>query len=172
MRLEEQTELFAQRIKRLGRFQFFLRPAYAEGDLGSEVSLLSIWQEDRDKETGVYQFPEAPLIHRLRTALAKQSGIPLKRLLAEQEKRIPPSLPATAYPLSPPQPRQTWPQPRRPSRQRKSGSQTSSDFQPRQRTQPQPPPDGAQAASDAAQAIVPLPVGRQGLPTRRRHNLS
>jgi hypothetical protein len=150
MPLEKQTELFAKRIKNLGRFQFFLRPAYAEGDLGSEVSLLSIWNEDRDKETGAYQFPEAPLMQRLRAALAKQSGIPIQRLLQEQDARIPQALPEPAVRLIPSQPRQ-------PSRQRKS------DFQTRQHTQPQPPTDGA---------TVPLPANRQDLPTRRRHILS
>jgi hypothetical protein len=34
MPLEEQTELFAQRIKKLGRFQFLLRPALSEGHIG------------------------------------------------------------------------------------------------------------------------------------------
>jgi hypothetical protein len=89
MPLEEQTEPFAKRIKRLGRFQFLLRPAIAEGHIGSAVVPLTIRDLDRDKETGEYQFPEAPLIHRLRAALAKQSGIPIHQLLQEQEKRIP-----------------------------------------------------------------------------------
>jgi hypothetical protein len=144
MPLAEQTELFAKRIKRLGRFQFLLRPAIAEGDIGSAVSLLSIWNEDRDKQTGEYQFPEASLLQRLRAALGKQSGIPLKRLLAEQDARIPQAVTEPAVRLIPPQPRQ-------PSRQT------------RQRTLPQPPTDGA---------TVTLPVSRQGLPTRRRHILS
>jgi hypothetical protein len=113
MRLEEQTELFAQRIKRLGRFQFFLRPAIAEGDIGSAVSLLSIWNEDRDKETGAYQFPEAHLMHRLRAALAKQSGIPIARLLQEQDARIPQALPEPIRRLTPVQPRFRQPQPNR-----------------------------------------------------------
>jgi hypothetical protein len=105
MRLEEQTELFAQRIERLGRFQFFLRPAIAEGDIGSAVSLLSIWNEDRGKETGAYQFPEAPLMRRLRAALAKHSGIPIARLLQEHENRVPQLLPEPIRRLTPAQPR-------------------------------------------------------------------
>src|SRR5918998_59812 len=76
MPLEEQTELFAQRIKKLGRFQFLLRPALAEGHIGSEVLPVTIRDLDRDKETEEYQFPEAPLMQRLRTALAKHAGIP------------------------------------------------------------------------------------------------
>jgi len=86
--LEEQTELFAQRIKGLGRFQFLLRPAIAEGHIGQAVLPLSLRDEDRDKETGEYQFPEIPLLQRLRTALAKHAGISVKRLLQEQESRL------------------------------------------------------------------------------------
>jgi hypothetical protein len=86
--LEEQTELFANRIKKLGRFQFLLRPAIAEGHIGSAVLPLTIRDVDRDKITGEYQFPDQPLVQRVRAALAKQSGIPIKRLLAEQEKRL------------------------------------------------------------------------------------
>jgi hypothetical protein len=105
MPLEEQTELFAQRIKGLGRFQFLLRPAVAEGHIGSTVLPLTIRDLDRDKETGEYQFPEVPLMQRLRTALAKQSGVPIARLLQEQENRLPQAVPALTQRLSPPQPR-------------------------------------------------------------------
>src|ERR671914_516346 len=66
MPLEEQTELFAQRIKKLGRFQFLLRPAIAEGHIGSAVLPLTIRDLDWDKETGEYQFPDIPLMRRLR----------------------------------------------------------------------------------------------------------
>jgi hypothetical protein len=109
MPLDEQTELFAQRIKHLGRFQFLLRPAIAEGHIGKEVVRLSIRDEDRDTETGEYQFPDASLVQRVRAALAKQSGIPIQRLLAEQENRVPQVLPEQAVRLSPPQPRQSSP---------------------------------------------------------------
>jgi hypothetical protein len=145
MPLEEQTEIFAQRIKRLGRFQFLLRPAVAEGHIGSAVLPLSIRDLDRD-ETGEYQFPDSDLVARLRSALAKQSGIPIARLLSEQEARIPPALLEKVRSPSPPQPRQ-------PSRQ------------PRQHTQPTPQTDGAQATTTPA---VTTPT----LPTRRRHFLS
>jgi hypothetical protein len=87
MPLEEQTELFAQRIRKLGRFQFLLRPAIAEGHIGSEVLPLSIRDVDRDRITGEYQFPDAPLVARVHAALARQSGIPLKTLLAEAADR-------------------------------------------------------------------------------------
>jgi hypothetical protein len=106
LHLDEQTELFAQRIKGLGRFQFLLRPAIAEGHIGSEVLPLTIRDLDRDKETGEYQFPDIPLMQRLRAALAKQSGIPIQRLLQEQENRLPQALPEPTRRLSPPQPRQ------------------------------------------------------------------
>jgi hypothetical protein len=111
MKLEEQTELFAQRIKGLGRFQFLLRPAVAEGHIGSAVLPLSIRNEDKDKETGEYQFPDAPLVARLRTALAKLAGIPIARLLKEQEHRVPRALPETAGRLIPSQPRHMRSQP-------------------------------------------------------------
>jgi hypothetical protein len=149
MPLEEQTELFAQRIKGLGRFQFLLRPAVAEGHIGSAVAQLTIRDLDRDKETGEYQFPDAPLMARLRSALAKQSGIPLKKLLQKQEKRLPQALPEKE--VSPLQR-----QPRQPSRQRES------DVKTRQHTQPTPPTDGAQATTT-------LPADGHGLPTRRRY---
>jgi hypothetical protein len=106
MPLEEQTELFAQRIRKLGRFQFLLRPALAEGHIGSTVLPLSIRDLDRDKETGEYQFPDIQLMARVRGALAKQSGIPIARLLKEQEARIPLTLPEQPVRLLPSQPRQ------------------------------------------------------------------
>jgi hypothetical protein len=111
MPLEEQTELFAQRIKNLGRFQFLLRPAVAEGHIGSAVLRLSIQDEDRDKATGEYQFPDSALIQRLRRALAKQSGIPIARLLKEQESRVPQALPTQPVRLIPTPPRQMRSQP-------------------------------------------------------------
>jgi hypothetical protein len=91
MPLEEQTELFANRIKKLGRFQFLLRPAVAEGHIGSEVVPMTIRHEDRDPLTGEYQFPDQPLVQRVRAALAKHSGIRIATLLAEQEKRLRPA---------------------------------------------------------------------------------
>jgi hypothetical protein len=111
MPLEEQTELFAQRIKKLGRFQFLLRSAIAEGHIGQDVLPLSIQDLDRDKATGEYQLPDAPLMHRLRTALAKQSGTPMQRLLQEQEKRLPQAVPEPIRRLTPAQPRHRQPQP-------------------------------------------------------------
>ncbi len=114
-------------------------PAVAEGHIGSAALPLSIRQEDVDPETGKYQFPDAPLMARLRAALAKQSGIPVHTILTEQEKRLPPVLPETTWRLMPSQPRQ-------PSRQRPAGRQTSTAVQTRQplpqERQTFPQPDG------------------------------
>jgi hypothetical protein len=82
MPLEEQTELFAQRIKKLGIYQFLLRPALSEGSIGSAVLPLSIHSVDRD------QFPDQAVLARLRSLLAAKSGTPIATLLAEQEARL------------------------------------------------------------------------------------
>jgi hypothetical protein len=89
--LDEQTELFAQQIKKLGRFQFLLRPALAEGHIGSVVLPLTIRHEDVDPYTGQYQFPDNHLIARVRRVLAEKSGIPIQRLLTEQAGRLLPA---------------------------------------------------------------------------------
>ena len=123
MPLEEQTELFAQQIRGLGRFQFLLRPAIAEGHIGSAVLPLSIRDEDIDKDTGEYQFPDAQLVARLRTALAKQAGIPIARLLQEQDARLPQALPETTRRLSPPQQRLRQPQTNGYQEQKRPGAQ-------------------------------------------------
>ena len=153
MPLEEQQELFAQQIKGLGRFRFLFRPAVAEGHVGSAVSSISLRDEDRDRETGEYQFPDAPLITRLRTALAKQSGIPIARLLAEQEKRIPPVLPAMPTRLSPPQPRQTDGQRAHPRARPKPTRQEDRDRQ----TVSQPPVEKAPVSPDETPVSLPHP---------------
>jgi hypothetical protein len=156
--LEEQTELFAQRIKKLGRFQFLLRPAIAEGHIGSEVLQMTIRDLDRDKETGEYQFPEAPLMQRLRTALAKHSGTPIARLLQEQEKRLPQAVPELTRHLSPPQPRLRRQQ-RTPEKVRLPDVQTNGhQQQPRQTRQQQH--TGTHPAS---------PDGKANQPNHPRH---
>jgi hypothetical protein len=153
MNLEEQTEFFAQRIKKLGRLQFLLRPALAEGHIGSEVLPLTIHDLDRDKETGEYQFPDIPLMQRLRTALAKHSGTPIARLLQEQEKRLPQALPQRAVPYTLPQPSRRRPQPR----------QRTSDIQTFPQRHSGAQPDMARTAPDQASPHPPL---------QRRHRLS
>jgi hypothetical protein len=85
MPLEEQRELFAQRIKGLGRFQFLFRPAVTEGQIETAVLPLTIQHEDCDPRTGERQYPDSQLIERFRKALAAQSGMPVKKLLAAQD---------------------------------------------------------------------------------------
>jgi hypothetical protein len=82
MPLIEQRELFAQRIKKLGLYQFLLRPALSEGSIGSAVLPLSIHSVDRD------QFPDQAVVARLRSLLAAKSGTPIAILLAGQEARL------------------------------------------------------------------------------------
>jgi hypothetical protein len=88
MGLEEQKELFAQRVKKLGLFQFLLRPALSEGSIGSSVLPLSIHNIDRDPKSGQAAFPEQQVLARIRAILAARSGKPIKALLAEQEARL------------------------------------------------------------------------------------
>jgi hypothetical protein len=88
MPLEEQKELFAQRVKRLGLFQFLVRPALSEGKIGTAVYPLSIHTIDRDPITGHPAFPEQHVLARIRAILAARSGKPIDSLLAEQEARL------------------------------------------------------------------------------------
>jgi hypothetical protein len=88
MPLEEQTELFAQRVKRLGLFQFLVRPALSEGKIGSAVYPLSIHHVDRDPITGQGAFPEQHVLARIHSIMAAGSGKPIASLLAEQEARL------------------------------------------------------------------------------------
>ena len=87
MPLEEQRELFAQRVKKLGLFQFLLRPALGEGSIGSAVVPLSIHNIDRDPKTGQAAFPDQQVLGRFRSILTARSGKPLAALLSEQETR-------------------------------------------------------------------------------------
>jgi hypothetical protein len=79
MPLEQQTELFAQRIRRLKQYQFFLRPAVDEGTLGTAVYPIIIRTIDAGK------FPDQGILQPLRKSLAIKSGRPVAALLAEQE---------------------------------------------------------------------------------------
>jgi hypothetical protein len=88
MPLIEQRELFAQRIKKLGLFEFLLRPALGEGSIGSAVLPLSIHNIDRDPITGESVFPDQHVLARLRSILAARSGIPIATLLTEQDTRL------------------------------------------------------------------------------------
>jgi hypothetical protein len=88
MPLEEQRELFAQEVKKLGLFQFLLRPALGEGSIGSDVLTLRIHNVDRDRLTGQLAFPDQQVLPRIRAILAARSGKPIASLLAEQEARL------------------------------------------------------------------------------------
>jgi hypothetical protein len=88
MPLEEQKELFAQRVKKLGLFQFLLRPALSEGSIGAAVLPLSIHNVDRDRKTGLAAFPDQQVLAQIRSILAARSGKPIATLLAEQEARL------------------------------------------------------------------------------------
>jgi hypothetical protein len=85
MPLEEQSELFAQRIKKLGMGEFLLRPALSEGSIGTAVYPLSIRHIDRHPITGEVAFPDQHILARLRCLLGAKSGKPLASLLAAQE---------------------------------------------------------------------------------------
>jgi hypothetical protein len=86
--LEEQQELFAQRLTRLGLMQFMCRPATSEGEVSSEVFPLTIAAVDRDEITGEYQYPDQLQISEIRSLLAPQSGMPVETLQREQENRL------------------------------------------------------------------------------------
>jgi hypothetical protein len=152
MRLDEQRELFAQRIKKLGRFQFLLRSAIAEGYIGSAVLPLTIRDLDREI-TGEYQFPEPDLMQRVCVALAKQSGIPVQTLLAEQEARLPRGRDGH-LPLP-----------------RMAEQRTTRHRSPKSTAQEVSSPDEAQASKPlpAQPTPAPLPAGRQ---VQRRRLLS
>jgi hypothetical protein len=164
--LEEQTELFAQRIKKLGRFQFLLRPALSEGHIGSVVLPLTIRHEDIDPYTGEYQFPEQALLTRVRQALAAKSGTPVKKLLQEQENRL---LPVPHHPSSTPAPNGS-------GRQRKSDFQTAQQPQQGGETRHRKPttPEegrGRQRKSDVQTSKPPAEPRQPKVmppPTRRR----
>jgi hypothetical protein len=116
MPLEEQREILANRIKQLELFRFLLRPAIAEGDIGSEVQSFSLRTDDRDPMTGEYHFPDQEIMARLRLLLAPQSGIPIAAILKEQEARRL-SVQSTSIPARQPPQRNGDFQPRRPSPQ-------------------------------------------------------
>jgi hypothetical protein len=168
--LEEQTELFAKRIKKLGRFQFLLRPAIAEGHIGSAVVPLSIRHEDIDKETGKYQFPDNDLIQRLRLTLAKQSGIPIAKLLKEQENRVPQVLPEQPGRLMPSQPRQM--------RSQTNGHRTQQHARLRPPAQEDRQPSGESVPPPVSPPETPQPTPERTVAAktpaarRRRHRLA
>jgi hypothetical protein len=85
MPLEQQTEIFAQRIRRLKQYQFFLRPALDEGTIGTSVYPISIRTIDAGK------YPDQGILTPLRKSLAIKSGRKVADLIKEQEARLTPA---------------------------------------------------------------------------------
>jgi hypothetical protein len=107
--LDRQGEEAANRLMELGRFEFFLRPALQEGEIGSTVSKVNLAGIVTDKTTGELCFPNQDVVAGVRSLLEQTAGMPIKTLLAEQDALIPtenqqqlprPKQPATA-PASP-----------------------------------------------------------------------
>jgi hypothetical protein len=86
--LDEQTEVFANRLRQLKQYQFLVRPAVSEGELSTSVFPISFRSVTTDPLTGEPQFPDRALMQELRDILAAQSGRPLADLLREQEASI------------------------------------------------------------------------------------
>jgi hypothetical protein len=107
MSLEEQQELFAQYLTKLGLFQFVCRPAISEGEVSSTVFPLTIADVDRDEVTGEYQYPDQLQIDEVCSLLAPQSGIPVETVLREQEQRVLASQPPHHKQVRAQAPRQT-----------------------------------------------------------------
>jgi hypothetical protein len=84
MPLDQQREVFANRIRNLHQYQFLLRPAVNEGEIGQDVFPLSI----RTPDPG--QFPDRELLDPLYPMLAARSGTPVDVLIKEQEARLRP----------------------------------------------------------------------------------
>jgi hypothetical protein len=146
MPLEEQTELFANRIRKLRQYQFLLRPAASEGTISTNVYPIDISTVTTDPVTGEVHFPDRELIGEFRSILAAKTGKPIKQLLQEQETSL-----ARYTQVVEGQLRRPLPITRQARHTRGSGAAA---------TEPQHP--GNVSATN----------GRQGLPTRRRHELS
>jgi hypothetical protein len=85
MPLDQQREVFANRIRNLHQYQFLLRPAVNEGEIGQDVFPLSI----RTPDPG--QFPDRELLDPLYPMLAARSGTHVDVLIKEQEARLRPA---------------------------------------------------------------------------------
>lgn len=86
--LEEQTEVFATRIRQLKQYQFLVRPAVSEGEVGTDVVPIDISAVTTDPRTGEQQFPDRELMATLRSYLAANTGRPIEELLQEQEASL------------------------------------------------------------------------------------
>jgi hypothetical protein len=88
MPLEDQTELYANRIRRLKQYQFLLRPAVSEGTISTDVFPINIGTVTQDPVTGQLHFPDRELIGEIRSVLAAKTGRPLQALLQEQDASL------------------------------------------------------------------------------------
>jgi hypothetical protein len=88
MELTEQLELAAQKLTRLGLFEFLFRPATREGEVSQSVLPISIADYLRDTKNGELQFPNQERVNRYRASLAARVGIPVAKILKEQKQRL------------------------------------------------------------------------------------
>jgi hypothetical protein len=140
MPLEEQLERFAQTITKQGLFEFLLRPSLREGEVSQEVIPISVANTVLDPETGEQQFPDQAGVAKFCSLLTVHSGVPIKRLLAEQD---------VLYPT----PTQELPRPK-PTGRPTASQQPSTEKSPT-------------ATSDVATAHPPLPPRRHRISNRR-----
>lgn len=75
--LDEQLQMAAASFQRLGKFQFFVRAALSEGQIGSQLKKISIANFDRN------QYPDEGENVRIRSYLRQRYGVPLDILLAK-----------------------------------------------------------------------------------------
>jgi hypothetical protein len=139
MNLDDQREEAANRLTDLGLFEFMLRPSLREGEVSSEVYKVNIAGIVTDKATGAYSFPDQAVVAGIRSLLETTSGMPIQRLLAEQDALIPKDT------------QQELPRPKTPGTAASSRQRTS-DVQP--------------STDKAAPAHPPLPPRRHRIPTR------
>jgi hypothetical protein len=83
--LQEQQELYAQKIAHLRLFEFLIRPALREGEVAPEVKPISIAKYARSRETGEYEFPDQALITKLRVRLQAYSNRQAAPTATEQD---------------------------------------------------------------------------------------
>jgi hypothetical protein len=86
--LDEQTEVFATRIRKLKQYQFLVRPAVSEGEVSTNVLPIDISTVTADPVTGTQQFPDQELMAELKSRLAAAAGRPIGELLQEQETSL------------------------------------------------------------------------------------
>jgi hypothetical protein len=83
--LEEQQELYAQKISGLRRFEFLLRPAVREGEVSIDVIPISIAKYARNSETGEDAFPNQELVTKLYARLAASASRQAAPSVTEQD---------------------------------------------------------------------------------------